>query len=294
MLEPKADGFRNYQKKRYAVSAEEMLVDKAQLLRLTAPEMTAACRFEAGEYPPLVTLGAWHHLLGAPPVPLYLLLGAPLLFATLLIGKWSRQNDPRYCENCGIPVCITCSRVRDSAWLCPACGEIADRARSELILGTLLKNRSRSEGMAYSARIARIGRLLPGAGHLATEHFLAGWTRLAVLSLGLFLAGAGWSFDSGVEWASPGLLLPAEAIHPIWLPLPVAQWTGWQTLPIISGAVLIVLVLMTALLDGPGLRRGIPERYSMSPQFEINTPHPGHETAGGTGQSRVEVMTRSR
>jgi catalase-peroxidase len=40
MLEPKADGFRNYQKTRYAVSAEEMLVDKAQLLTLTAPEMT--------------------------------------------------------------------------------------------------------------------------------------------------------------------------------------------------------------------------------------------------------------
>jgi catalase-peroxidase len=40
VLEPKADGFRNYQKSRYAVSAEEMLVDKAQLLTLTAPEMT--------------------------------------------------------------------------------------------------------------------------------------------------------------------------------------------------------------------------------------------------------------
>jgi catalase-peroxidase len=40
VLEPKADGFRNYQKTRYAVPAEEMLVDKAQLLTLTAPEMT--------------------------------------------------------------------------------------------------------------------------------------------------------------------------------------------------------------------------------------------------------------
>jgi catalase-peroxidase len=39
-LEPKADGFRNYQKTKYAISAEEMLVDKAQLLTLTAPEMT--------------------------------------------------------------------------------------------------------------------------------------------------------------------------------------------------------------------------------------------------------------
>jgi catalase-peroxidase len=40
VLEPAADGFRNYQKKKYAVTAEEMLVDRAQLLTLTAPEMT--------------------------------------------------------------------------------------------------------------------------------------------------------------------------------------------------------------------------------------------------------------
>lgn len=40
VLEPQADGFRNWQKKEYAVSAEEMLVDRAQLLTLTAPEMT--------------------------------------------------------------------------------------------------------------------------------------------------------------------------------------------------------------------------------------------------------------
>lgn len=39
-LEPEADGFRNYAKMRYSVSAEELLVDKAQLLQLTAPEMT--------------------------------------------------------------------------------------------------------------------------------------------------------------------------------------------------------------------------------------------------------------
>jgi len=40
VLEPAADGFRNYLKKRYSVSAEELLVDRAQLLTLTAPEMT--------------------------------------------------------------------------------------------------------------------------------------------------------------------------------------------------------------------------------------------------------------
>ena len=39
-LEPAADGFRNYQKAKYAIMAEELLVDRAQLLTLTAPEMT--------------------------------------------------------------------------------------------------------------------------------------------------------------------------------------------------------------------------------------------------------------
>ena len=40
MLEPQADGFRNYMQKDFTISAEELLVDRAQLLTLTAPEMT--------------------------------------------------------------------------------------------------------------------------------------------------------------------------------------------------------------------------------------------------------------
>ncbi|HEY9145616.1 MAG TPA: peroxidase family protein, partial [Thiobacillus sp.] len=40
VLEPIADGFRNYQKGKYSVSAEELLLDRAQLLKLSAPEMT--------------------------------------------------------------------------------------------------------------------------------------------------------------------------------------------------------------------------------------------------------------
>ena len=41
LLEPCADGFRNYLKTKYSVTAEEFLIDQAQLLTLTAPEMTA-------------------------------------------------------------------------------------------------------------------------------------------------------------------------------------------------------------------------------------------------------------
>ena len=40
VLEPIADGFRNYMKKKYTISSEELLIDKAQLLTLSAPEMT--------------------------------------------------------------------------------------------------------------------------------------------------------------------------------------------------------------------------------------------------------------
>ncbi|WXR60290.1 catalase/peroxidase HPI [Peptostreptococcaceae bacterium AGR-M142] len=40
VLQPIADGFRNYQNQRYEINAEELLIDKAQLLKLTAPEMT--------------------------------------------------------------------------------------------------------------------------------------------------------------------------------------------------------------------------------------------------------------
>jgi len=40
VLEPLADGFRNYLKKKFTISTEELLIDKAQLLTLTAPEMT--------------------------------------------------------------------------------------------------------------------------------------------------------------------------------------------------------------------------------------------------------------
>jgi len=57
VLEPKADGFRNYQQAKYAVSAEELLVDRAQLLTLTAPEMTVlvggmrVLNTNVGQYP---------------------------------------------------------------------------------------------------------------------------------------------------------------------------------------------------------------------------------------------------
>jgi hypothetical protein len=232
---------------------------------LTNRALTAACADEADLYPPLVTLASWRWVLGVPPVPLLALVAVPLVLGLLVIGSSKRQQDPRECENCGVPLCRACCKVRDKSWLCAACGETADRARSDMILATLLKNRSRDEGMARSARVVRLGRLVPGAGHLATGHVAAAWFRLSLLAAGLYLLTAGWIFDLAADWTTPGLLLDAETMHAFWLPLPAASWPGWTALPVLAGLSLIALAWLIALLDGPGLRRGLHERHSLAP-----------------------------
>ena len=244
---------------------------------LTNRAMKEACRFEASNYPSVVVLSAWRHQLGAPPLPLFALVGAPLLLALFMIMWWNRQNEATECENCGIPLCHGCAKVHDTAWLCAGCGETAERSRSDMVLATLLKNRSREEGMALSHRIIKIGRLLPGAGHLATGRFFAALLRLSILTAGLFLLFAGWTFDMGSEWASPGLMLPGETLHPKWLPMPSAMWPGWSGNFILLGAGLVILSWVMAFMDGPSLRRGIPDRYTLA-------PNPVHRDQGsGTG-----------
>ena len=190
-----------------------------------------------------------------------------------MIGTSRRQQDPRECENCGVPLCRSCCKVRDKAWLCAACGETADRARSDMILATLLKNRSRDEGMARSARIVRLGRLLPGAGHLATGHVGAAWFRLSLLAAGLFLATSGWLVDLGADWTTPGLLLDAETLHPRWLPLPAAAWPGWTALPVLVGA----------RPDHPGLAHRPAGRSRPAPR-PSRTPFPGPARPGAAAR----------
>jgi len=242
---------------------------------LTNQAMNEACSYEAQNYPPMVILSSWRHQLGSPPLPLYILVGAPLLLALFLIMWWNKQNDPTECENCGIPLCHDCCKVHDGAWLCAGCGETAERSRSDMVLGTLLKNRSREQGMALGHRVIQVGRLLPGAGHLATGHFRAAFIRLSILAAGLFLLFAGWAFDMGSDWSSPGLMLPGETLHPMWLPMPAAMWPGWSGSSVLLGAGLIALSWIIALLDGPGLRRGIPDRYSLTPNTASRETLPG-------------------
>ncbi len=242
---------------------------------LTNEAMNEACRYEASNYPSLVVLSSWRHQLGSPPLPLFILVGGPLLLALFLIMWWNKQNDPTECQNCGIPLCHDCCKVHDGAWLCAGCGETAERSRSDMVLATLLKNRSREQGMALGHRVIKVNRLLPGAGHLATGHFRPAFIRLSILTAGLFLLFSGWAFDMGSDWSSPGLMLPGETINPKWLPMPAAMWPGWNGSSVLLGAGLIALSWIIAFFDGPGLRRGIPDRYSLTPNTANRETVPG-------------------
>ncbi len=80
----------------------------------------------------------------------------------------------------------------------------------------------------------------------------------------------------------------------MWLPLPLALWNGWQCLPILAGAALIVLVLLTGLFDGPGLRKGMPERFSMAPQADNKAAKRNEKIDGESGPTRIQAPSRIR
>jgi hypothetical protein len=88
---------------------------------------------------------------------------------------------------------------------------------------------------------------------------------VALVAAGWWLLCAGWSFDPAADWSTPGLLLDAETVSPRWLPLPAAQWPGWTGLTTLGGIALIALAWLIAMLDGPGLRRGLHDRHSLAP-----------------------------
>ena len=205
--------------------------------------------------------------------------------ATLLVMWVSHQNDMSSCENCGVPLCRECSHIHDGAWLCSGCGETAQRSQSDMVLATLFKNKSRSEGMKHLQRIVLLGRTLPGAGHLASGHLLAGWIRLSLVALGLFLMCGGWAFDPGAQWTTPGLQLSVELIHPDYLPLPAGAWNGWTGLSFLTGIGCLVAAWGLALTDGNRLRKGIPERTSLVPSgaHKVNSNQPVAETYQGLG-----------
>jgi len=55
-----------------------------------------------------------------------------------------------------------------------------------------------------------------------------------------------------------------ETIHPVWAPLPVALWEGWQTSLGMVGSGLIVAAWLLAFFDATQIRNQIPEHFSLA------------------------------
>ncbi len=223
-------------------------------------ELHASARGEAASYPPLAHLAAWNAFLGVSELPPFVLLGA-LLALALLLTYWSAHHDEsRTCDNCGQEICRECCLRRDGQWLCHSCGETADRARSGMVLATLLKNRSRAAGLARTAVLCRLARWMPGIGHLALGQPHRAAARLFVAAGAVFLIAAAWAFDPATSWRTPGLVLAEETVHPLWLPLPAAAWDGPAAWPLGVGVVLLLLIQISALVEAGQLRHRLPER----------------------------------
>jgi Tfp pilus assembly protein PilF len=250
---------------------------------LSDEHMAAACRFEAGNYEPLVSMAGWRLFLSSLPWPLFLILGIPLVVATLLVLWANHQDEASECDNCGAPLCRGCGFINDGSWLCSGCGETAQRSQSDMVLATLFKNKSRSEGIKYVQRVELLARLLPGTGHLTCQEIFPAWWRLSLVTLGLFLVCGGWAFDPGSEWTVPGLRLSEELIHQEMLPLPEGNWPGATGLGVMAGLLLLGAAWLVGFTDGPRLRKIIPERTSLVPTGAVKDqqPHTGSDTYQG-------------
>jgi tetratricopeptide (TPR) repeat protein len=244
-------------------------------------EIEASSRWEAGRYPRLAHLAAWEPWLGAPPLPLWAVLGGSLLAAAVFAYWRIRLGHPRACASCGCAICARCGEMHEAVWLCAICAETAGRAKSDMVRATLLKNRSRSLEFGRASRRRTMGRLLPGSGLLAAGEPWGGCLRLALLASALFLLLFSWAFDLTSRWEVPSLLLPEEAVHPFWFPLPAAAWPGFLAWPLLVGSVLFLSLFILAQVDGATLR--------FTPRKGFMVP----DTAGAAGTATAASTRRS-
>lgn len=242
-------------------------------------ELEASARWEAERYPPLAHLAAWQPWFGATPGTLGYLLGGLLALAAVLRLWLPARLRCVPCANCGAPVCPACSQAHEEGALCGECHGTAERARSELVLATLLKNRSRDQEMAFGARAQRFNRLLPGASNLVAGQPALGLVRLSLFAAGASLVLFGWSFNLMAAWDLPGLVLPEETLHPQLLPLPASAWSGPRAWSLAAGLLLLAALYASAGLGRETFRRSGPSRMAKQILRPENWRAPGAPAA---------------
>lgn len=104
--------------------------------------------------------------LGVPPGHIVYWLIATLAGAFLLSFALPRRKLVFECANCGTLTCHHCRGEHEGAVLCTDCSSIARRAKSEMVLTTMLRNRRRESDSRYQDHLRNLDRWLPGGGRL--------------------------------------------------------------------------------------------------------------------------------
>lgn len=116
---------------------------------------------------PFELLGAHAPWLGVPPHHVGPWLVGILVGSIVLGLLVPRRRLVFECVNCGALACRHCRGEHEGAVLCQSCAGTARRAKSEMVLTTLLRNRRRDTESAYLRRLRRLDGWLLGAGALA-------------------------------------------------------------------------------------------------------------------------------
>lgn len=117
-----------------------------------------------GPFDALTGHAAW---LGVPAAHVGSWLTAILVVSVVLGVAVPRKRMVFECVNCGALTCRHCRGEHEGAVLCTGCAMTARRAKSEMVLNTLLRNRRRDAEADYQRRMATLDAWLPGAGALA-------------------------------------------------------------------------------------------------------------------------------
>ncbi len=160
---------------------------------------------------PYDLLSPWSSWMGVPADHIAAWLAVTLLLSVIAMKLLSRERLVYECSNCGQLTCPRCSGEHEGSILCPRCHTTAQRARSEVVLSTLLRNRRRAAEYAFHTRARKLNAWAIGAGDLYN----------GVRKRGLFLTLASWACAFGI--LLPGGILPSPWQPPssgILLPLP--------------------------------------------------------------------------
>ena len=144
----------------------------------------------------------WGHWLGVPADSISLWLLATLLLSLMLSRIFPRERMVYECSNCGRLTCSKCSGEHEGSVLCPSCHTTAQRARSEMVLSTLLRNRRRASEFSFHSKVRRLNAWGLGAGDIYN----------GLRKRGVFMAILAWSF---VFW----IIEPSGFLADPWKPL---------------------------------------------------------------------------